>query len=170
MCPRSMPLHGWRRCSRIRVVLALASCAIPLRSSSLWAQAIVFTFAPGFTIDTTLPAGNSTPAIARCPGAYELSLRLYRVRQREKRTGAGVEWNNGVAISRESSPRGMIRVVITDFVLMKISWLSRGGSTNSTNVSGKEERIFRTQINVHVKVFCYITNAMLSELQIALRW
>lgn len=69
----------------------------------------MFTFAPGFTIDTTLPAGNSTPAIARCSGAYEFSLRLYRVRQREKNgAGAGVEWNNGVAISRESSPRGMI--------------------------------------------------------------
>lgn len=115
----------------------------------------VHAFAPGFTIDTTLPVGNSAPAIARCSGAYELSLRLYRVRQREKRSER--VWNGitGVAISRESSPRGMIRVLITDF-LMKISWLSRG---DSTNVSGKEERVFRTQINVRGKVFCNEGNA-----------
>lgn len=40
---------------------------------------------------------------------------------------------------------------------MKISWLSRGGSTN---VSGKEERILRTQINVHGKVFYNECNAL----------
>lgn len=89
------------------------------------------------------PARELCARYRTAPGSLRALAQVVPRRTERETVGAGVEWNNGAAISRESCPRGMIRVVITDFVLMKISWLSRGGGTN---VSGKEECAFRTQI------------------------